>query len=251
MLEILETLNLPSNINWQDALDILIITLLTYNALIMIKGTRALAILIGFGLLLLLYIVSIYLELYSVMWLLEHIVGSLFLVLVIVFQKDIRQGLGEMGARYFWRRNRLDETMVEEIVNTCVELARLRLGVLIIIERAVPLGDMIRQEGVTLNATISKKLLHTIFLPPAPLHDGAVIISKGKVAAASCILPLAVVQGRNFGTRHRAAIGITEETDALAIVVSEERGEISIALKGVLTPMVTAAKLKEVIDNVL
>ncbi len=251
MLELWNMLELPPGVNWRDGLDIGIITVLIYNALCIIKGTRGLASLLGLVILLVLYAISIEVELYSLRWMLEHIVGSLFLVVVILFQKDIRQGLGEMGARYFWKRSTLHHTAIEEIIQACTEMARLRIGALIIIERSLPLQDMMRQEGTPINAEISRKLLLSIFLHGSPLHDGAVIISKGKLAAASCILPLAVVQGKNFGTRHRAALGITEESDAIAIVVSEERGEISVAVKGEITPRIQANKLHEVIGNAL
>ncbi len=251
MFETGNMLELLSSINWRDGLDIGIITVLIYNAFHIIKGTRGLASLLGLVILLVLYAISIELELYSLRWMLEHIVGSLFLVVVILFQKDIRQGLGEMGARYFWKRSTLHQTAIEEIIQACTEMARLRIGALIIIERALPLQDMMRQEGTALNADISRKLLLSIFLHSSPLHDGAVIISKGRLAAASCILPLAVVQGKNFGTRHRAALGITEESDAIAIVVSEERGEISVAIKGEITHRIQANKLHEVIGNAL
>ncbi len=251
MLEMFSSMEIPTGLSWRDALDVTIITILSYKAILMIKGTRALAALLGLGILLFLYFISIRLELYALRWLLEHIVGSLFLVIVILFQKDIRHGLGELGARYFWKRTSLNKSAVEEIVQACAEMARLRIGALIIIQRSVPLEDMVRQEGTALDAAISKKLLLSIFLHPSPLHDGAVIISKGRIAAASCILPLAVAKGRNFGTRHRAALGITEETDALAIVVSEERGEISVVMQGKMTSHVHNTKLKEVITNAL
>ncbi len=251
MFELWNTLDIPPGVNWRDALDIGIITILIYNAINIIKGTRGLASLMGLVILLVLYAISYNLELYSLRWMLEHIVGSLFLVVVILFQKDIRQGLGEMGARYFWKRSNLHQTTLEEITQACVEMARLRIGALIIIERNMPLQELMRQEGTTIDAEISRKLLLSIFLHSSPLHDGAIIISKGRLAAASCILPLAVVQGKNFGTRHRAALGITEESDALAIVVSEERGEVSVALKGEMLPHVQAHKLREVISNAL
>ncbi len=251
MLDFSPLLTLPPGVNWRDALDIGIITVLIYNAINIIKGTRGLAALMGLFILLILYVVSLQLELYSLRWMLEHIVGSLFLVVIILFQKDIRQGLGEMGARYFWKRSPLAHTAIEDIVQACTEMARLRIGALIIIERSLPLQELMRQEGTTLDAEISHKLLLSLFLHSSPLHDGAVIISKGRLAAASCILPLAVVQGKNFGTRHRAALGITEESDALAIVVSEERGEISVAMKGTMQPHIHANKLREVISNAL
>ncbi len=251
MFEILNTFEIPRNINWRDILDITIISFIIYKCIMMIKGTRALAALLGLGLLIVLYFVSIKLELYSVQWFLEYIVGSLFIVLIILFQKDIRQALGEMGARYFWGKATLHHNTVEEVVLACTEMARLRLGALIIIQRSLPLEDMVRQEGTAIDAHISKKLLIAIFLHPSPLHDGAVIIINGRLSAASCILPLAVVKDKNFGTRHRAALGITEETDALAIVVSEERGEISVALKGKITSNITPAKLREFISDAL
>ncbi len=251
MFDFSTLMTIPHGVNWRDGLDIAIITLLIYNAINIIKGTRGLAAFMGLVILLFIYMISLQLELYSLRWLLEHIVGSLFLVVVILFQKDIRQGLGEMGARYFWKRSPLAHTAIEDIVLACTEMARLRIGALIIIERSLPLQELMRQEGTTLDAEISRKLLLSIFLHSSPLHDGAVIISKGRLAAASCILPLAVVQGKNFGTRHRAALGITEESDALAIVVSEERGEISIAMKGTIQSHIQATKLREVISNAL
>ncbi len=251
MFELLHSFNIPRDIDWRDILDISIITLIIYRGIIMIKGTRALATLLGLGLLIILYFVSIKLELYSVQWFLEYIVGSLFIVMIILFQKDIRQALGEMGARYFWGKSTLNNSVIEELVLACTEMARLKIGALIIIQRSLPLEDMVRQEGTALDAQISKKLLLSIFLHTSPLHDGAVIIINGRLSAASCILPLAVVKDKNFGTRHRAALGITEETDALAIVISEERGEISVALKGHITSKLSSDTLREFISDAL
>ncbi len=251
MFDFLSFLDIPARLTWRDYLDISILALLIYKALLMVKGTRALATLLGLGLLLILYYVSIQLQLYTVRWFLEHIVGSLFLVLIILFQKDLRQGLGELGARYFWGKSTLTKNIVEEIVQACAEMAQRNTGALIILQRSMPLEDMVRQEGVRMDAEISSKLLHNIFYHGAPLHDGAVIISKGRLSAASCILPLAIARNKNFGTRHRAALGITEETDAIAIVVSEERGEISVALKGELLRNLSAQKLREVISDAL
>lgn len=130
-------------------------------------------------------------------------------------------------------------------------MARLRVGALIVVERSMRLGDMIKREGVRLDALLSRQLLMNIFYPKAPLHDGAVVISSGRIMAAGCILPLAVARGQNFGTRHRAALGITNESDAVAIVVSEERGEISVAVKGELVRSLDAARLKQVLNEVL
>ena len=238
-------------LDWRDALDITLVTLLLYQIIQMVKGTRAVAAMLGLGVLMLVYFFSRMVGLYTLTWLLQHIFSSLFLVIVVIFQRDIRQALGEIGARYFRGRGKLRGNTLDELVSACVEMGRLRIGALIVIERGIPLGDMMQREGERLDARLSRKLLMNIFYPKAPLHDGAVIISKGNITAAACILPLAVVQGQNFGTRHRAALGITEESDALAVVVSEERGEISVASKGQLIRSLDAQKLKQVLSDAL
>lgn len=238
-------------IDWRDVLDIALVTLLLYQIIQLVKGTRVLAAMLGLGLLMLLYFFSRMVGLYTLSWLLQHIFGSLFLVVVVIFQRDIRQALGDIGARYFWKSGSLRHDAMEELVTACVEMARLHIGALIVLERAMPLGDMIQSEGVRLDARLSRKLLMNIFYPKAPLHDGAVVISKGKITAAACILPLAVAKGQNFGTRHRAALGITEESDAVAVVVSEERGEISVASKGHLKRNLDAVRLRQVLDEAL
>lgn len=236
---------------WRDWLDIALVTVLVYQLIHVLKGTRALATLLGLGLLMLLYFLSREVGLYTLTWLLQHVFGSIFLVVVVIFQRDIRQALGDVGARYFWRRGTLRHDALEEIVAACTEMSRLHIGALIILERAMPLGDTVQRDGVRLEARISRRLLMNLFYPKTPLHDGAVIISKNKISAAACILPLAVAHGQNFGTRHRAALGITEESDAVAVVVSEERGEISVAIKGAFTRNLDAAKLKQVIHHAL
>ncbi len=239
------------SLDWRDPVDILIITVLLYKVIKMFRGTRALTAALGLGILMLLFFFSYKAGLYTTTWILQNVMNSLFLVVVILFQKDIRQILGEVGARYFGRHSSLEKDTLDELVSACVDMARLRIGALIIIERTLPLGDMIRQEGIGVDAKISRKLLTSIFFPNSPLHDGAIIISKGKISAAGCILPLAIIPGQNFGTRHRAALGITEESDALAIVISEERGEIRVASKGEFTPALNGTKLTQVISHAL
>ncbi len=237
--------------DWRDALDILFITILLYKSIQMLKGTQGLAVLLGLGLIMLLYVISINLGLYSTTWLLQNIVGSLFLVIIVLFQKDIRQGLGDMGARYFWRRSALRQGTLDELVSACVEMAQLNIGALIILERNVPLIDASMRDGISVDARLSRKLLISIFFPNTPLHDGAVIVSKGRILAASCILPLALVHDQNYGTRHRAGIGISQESDAIAIIVSEERGEIAVARNGALYSGLDALELRQVISDAL
>lgn len=240
-----------SSFDWRDILDIGLVSILLYQVFQLVRGSRALAVLTGLGALAGLYVLGKELGLYTVTWLMQYIFTSIVILIVVIFQADIRQALGEMGARRLFKRKPLKQSGVEAVVNACVEMARLRIGALIVIERAMRLGDLIQREGVRLDAILSTRLLMNIFYPKAPLHDGAVIISSGRIMAAACILPLAVAKGQNFGTRHRAAIGITRESDAVAIAVSEERGEISVAMKGELARSLDAGRLRQVLNEVL
>ena len=237
--------------DWRDAMDIAVVSVLLYQVIQMLRSSRALAVLTGLGLLTVLYFVSNILGLYTLTWLLQHIFSSLFILIVVIFQSDIRQALGEMGASRLFRKRGLQQDAVEEVVAACVEMARLCVGALIVVERSMRLGDMIEREGVRVDAQLSRRLLMNIFYPKAPLHDGAVILSHGRITAAACILPLAVAKGQSFGTRHRAALGITRESDAVAIVVSEERGEISLAMKGELVRALDAARLRQVLNEIV
>ena len=241
--------NIP--IEWRDLLDIGVVSVLLYQLIQLVRGSRALAVLTGLGVLTLLFFFAKAMGLYTLNWLLQHIFSSLFIRIVVIFQSDIRQALGEMGTRRLFRRKQLLKGGVEEVVMACVEMARLRVGALIVVERSMRLGDMIKREGVRVDAQLSRQLLMNIFYPKAPLHDGAVVISNGRLMAAACILPLAEAKGQSFGTRHRAALGVTLETDAVTVVVSEERGEISVAMKGELMRALDAARLREVLNEVL
>jgi uncharacterized protein (TIGR00159 family) len=240
------------SLDWHDVVDIVLVTVLLYGIIARIKGTRAVAVVLGLLVLTLLYLGAGLLGLYTSTWLLQSFFASLFLVIVILFQQDIRMALSAIGTRRFWgRRKVISEALLDELVDASMELARGRVGALIVLERFVPLRDMVEREGVRLDARLSQELLRTIFAVNTPLHDGAVVIAKGMITAAACILPLAMVRRQSFGTRHRAALGITEESDAVAIVVSEERGEVSVAIKGKLTKNLDAVKLKRVLSYVL
>ena len=235
----------------RDALDILLVAVLLYQVIQLLRGSRALTVLTGLGLLTLLYFISRSMALYTLTWLLQHVFSSLFLLIVVIFQSDIRQALGEIGTNNLFRKRALQHSAVEEVVMACVEMARLRVGALIVIERGTRLDDMIKREGVRVDALLSRQLLMNIFYPKAPLHDGAVLISKGRITAAACILPLAEAKGQSFGTRHRAALGMTQECDAVVVVVSEERGEISVAIKGELVRSLDATRLRQVLNDIL
>lgn len=237
--------------DWRDAADILVVTVLLFQVIQMLRDSRALTVLSGLGLLTLLYAIANFLGLYTLTWLLQHIFSSLFILIVVIFQADIRRGLGEMGThRLFRRKNALPQDL-EAVAEACVEMARLRVGALIVFERGMHLNDIVRREGVRVDARISRQLLMNIFYPKAPLHDGAVVIGRGKIAAAACILPLAEAKGQNFGTRHRAALGLASESDAAVVVVSEERGEISVAFKGKLIRALDGQRLRQVLHEIL
>jgi len=239
--------------SWRELLDVALVTFIFYRGLVLIHGTRAVSVLHGFLLILILYYISGEFGLNTLHWLLTNFLGSVFLVIIILFQADIRKALSSVGAGGFFRTKRR-EAMAEAVLDECIlavfQMARTRTGALIVFERRVPLGDY-TQRGIELSARMSNELLRTIFFPDTPLHDGAVIVQGESVAAAGCILPLiaGVPLDAALGTRHRAALGITEETDALAVVVSEERGVVSVAEGGKLIAPVDEMTLKNMLWN--
>ncbi len=240
------------SIGWRDMLDVALVTLLFYRIILMVKGTRAVASIYGLLLVLVVYFVAEEVGLYTLHWLLGNFLGSIFLVIIILFNRDIRRALTEMGARGFWRKQVVEDDLLNEVVGAVLSLAQRRVGALIVLERNVPLGDTV-ERGVPLDAKVTKELLISVFQTSTPLHDGAVVLRGGRLSAAGCILPLAVApQDRpEYGTRHRAAMGITEETDAVAIVVSEERGAVTVSIGGRLTTALDATRLKRVLRNAL
>lgn len=244
-------MNLLDMLTWRDLLDISLVTFLLYQVFLLIRGTRALSALAGLVVLLLIYLVAQYLELYTLGWILENLFGSLFLVIVILFHEDIRKALSAMGTHSFWRKKRYaSNTFLEDLVWVCTYFASRRIGALIVLENRMLLGDMMKG-GVKIDAEFSRELMLTIFYPMTALHDGATIIRRGRIAAAGCILPLAHMDRQSFGTRHRAALGLTEVSDATVLVVSEERGEISVASRGHLAVMADAEQFKETLNNVI
>ncbi|GFM35895.1 diadenylate cyclase CdaA [Desulfovibrio psychrotolerans] len=240
------------SVGWRDMVDVALVTLLFYRIILMVKGTRAVASIYGLLLVLVVYFVAEEVGLYTLHWLLGNFLGSIFLVIIILFNRDIRRALTEMGARGFWRKQVVEDDLLNEVVGAVLSLAQRRVGALIVLERNVPLGDTV-ERGVPLDAKVTKELLISVFQTSTPLHDGAVVLRGGRLSAAGCILPLAVApQDRpEYGTRHRAAMGITEETDAVAIVVSEERGAVTVSIAGRLTTALDATRLKRVLRNAL
>ena len=232
MLEILKFLR------WQDILDILVVSFIIHQLILIIKGTRSVQMILGLLVLSAVYFMSIALDMAALQWLLKTFLSSLLLIVVIVFQHDIRMALTQVGKSPFQKNMDMAEKELDEIVRAVFYLSKRRIGALIVLEREIGLRDFV-ESGSDLDASLSKELLISIFMPVSPLHDGGVIIHKGRIQTAGCILPLTKNPyiNKRFGTRHRAAIGLSEETDAVVIVVSEETQEVSLVQHGAMTLM--------------
>lgn len=223
-------------VSWWDLLDIAVVSILIYEFLKLIRGTRAVQMAVGSLLLVGLFYVSRLAPLQTLNWMIRNMLVYVAFAAIVIFQSDIRRALAHFGQapffRYFSRQEAVDET-IEEIVVAATMLSAQKIGAIIAIERDIGLRNYI-ESGIPLDAEMTYDLLVTIFQPGSPLHDGAVIIQENRIAAAACFLPLTVNPrvSRELGTRHRAAIGLTEENDAVAVVVSEERGQIALALEG-------------------
>jgi len=221
---------------WGDVFDIAIVAFLIYELLLLIRGTRAAQMALGGGFFIVLFFVARVFQLETVDWLIRNVAGYVVFAIIVLFQHDIRRALAHFGRAQFFRyfdRGTQSQGTIEEIVEAAASLALRRVGALIVIERQTGLRNYI-EGGIPLDATVTFDLLATIFQPGSPLHDGAAIVQGNRVAAAACFLPLSVNPriDHSLGTRHRAALGLTEENDAVAVVVSEETGKISIVVDG-------------------
>ena len=235
MMWLADLLRRPT-IAWWDLLDIAIVAFLIYELLLLIRGTRAAQMALTGGFMIGLFFLSRWLELETVNWVIRNLAAYVAFAIIVLFQTDIRRAMAHFGRapffRYFGRAQSTDET-IEDLVATAASLASRRTGAIIVIERQIGLRNYI-EGGIPLDALVTYDLMASIFQPGSPLHDGAAIIQADRVAAAACFLPLSVNPrlSRELGTRHRAALGLTEENDAVAIVVSEETGRISLVLGG-------------------
>jgi uncharacterized protein (TIGR00159 family) len=193
------------------------------------------------------YLASQTLELYTLNWVLDNFLSSVLLVTVILFQNDIRRALTEVGrgSLFGLRERAAYEHVLEEVVKAATFLAQRRIGALIVLKRAVGLNEYV-ERGIAIDGRVSKELLCSVFSPPSPVHDGAVIIQNGRLVAAGCFLPLTSNPNisQNLGTRHRAAIGLTEETDAAVVVVSEEEGAVALVREGKISSHLDADALR-------
>ena len=223
-------------IGWLDVIDIAIVAFLIYEGLKLIRRTQAAQMVFGVLLVVGLYYASEVAPLTTVNWLIRDMFGYIVFAAIVLFQADIRRGLSNLGRapffRYLARPTTTDET-IEEVVVAATMLASRRIGAIIAIERQTGLRNYI-ESGIPLDSTVTYDLLLSIFQPESPLHDGAVVIQENRVAAAACFLPLTVNPrlSKELGSRHRAALGLTEESDAVGLVVSEESGRVSLALDG-------------------
>ena len=237
-----------------DLIDVVIVGFLFYRVLLLMKGTRSVQIVIGLFLLFLVSFFAFWFQLEGMKWLIKNIATVGILVLVIVFQPEIRGALAQIGHnklfRMFFKYEK--EKTLDELVKTANRLSQLRYGGLLVIERDIGLKNFI-ETGKSLNVEVSADLLVTIFTPYTPLHDGAAIVQGDFVVAVACTLPLTQnpLYSKLFGMRHKAAVGVTEESDAIVIVVSEETGKISVAFKGVLHKDIDKTILKETLTKMV
>ncbi|MFQ5416862.1 MAG: diadenylate cyclase CdaA [Myxococcota bacterium] len=237
----------------RDTVDILLVTFGIYWLLLLIRGTRAVQILVGLIALFAASVASEVFQLVTLRLILEYFLSSAVLIFIVIFQNDIRRALAQVGRGFFRPASAREESQrVEEVVRGVQALAEKRTGALVVMERETALEDQI-EAGTKIDAELTKELLISIFQARSPLHDGAVLIRDARIAAAGCILPLTLRNDlpEGVGTRHRAAVGITEETDALVIVVSEETGGISVVMSGDMLSDLTPSRLRNLLRTVL
>lgn len=237
-------------LTWRDAVDVLVVAFIVYSLLRLIRGTRAVQMVLGLVAVVLIYEFAVLARLVAVRTVLQALLFYLPFAIIVIFSPELRRALAAFGRTPFlsWFSGYHAEETISDIVLAATTLSARRVGALIVLERREGLKNYI-ENGVPIDSTLSYDLLVTIFAPGTPLHDGAVIVSGERVAAAACFLPLSLKEAssKRIGTRHRAALGITEETDALAVVVSEERGSIALARDGQLLEDLEGKALRDLL----
>jgi diadenylate cyclase len=237
-----------------DWVDIGVLAVVIYRVLILMRGTRAIQSLLGLGLVVVLYLVSMWLDLSALHWVLDQAVVYVVLALLILFQDDIRRALARAGGTFFGRRTvgPNDAVVMEDVIRALFALAHRKIGALIVLERNGSLASY--AEGAhPLDAVVSTELLQSVFHPSSPLHDGAVIIADNRLLAAGVFLPISLSKdlSRTWGTRHRAAIGLSEETDGICLVASEERGTVAVVVDGRIIPVADANDMRQILAETL
>jgi len=242
------------NVRWQDILDIIVVAFIIYRIFVVIKGTRAIQLLLGLVIVMFAFAIAKRLELFTLSWIFNSFIGSIVFVVIVIFQDDLRRLLLALGRSPFFRKiSYVKETLfLDELMNACLVMKKRTMGALIVIEREVGLEEFM-EAGVRFDAEVNAELVVSIFQFASPLHDGAMIIREGRIVSAGCVLPLTTADeiDKSLGTRHRAAIGSTEGTDAASIVVSEERGVISYAQHGQIHGNISTDELRRVLKEVL
>jgi diadenylate cyclase len=234
-----------------DVVDILIVTYVVYRALLVLRGTRAMQMGTGLGVIFLVYVIAKWAGFVTLYNLLSTLLSSVILIVVVVFQNDIRRGLMRVGARAFFSgiSRQQESRVIDEVVAAATELARHRVGALICFEQDANLDEFVVGQGTAIDSAVQRELLVSLFIPESlnKLHDGAVVIRNLRVAKAGVFFPMPdqKVVDKSLGSRHRAALGITEETDAVVVVVSEERGTISFCFNGNIVPNLDGQSLKQ------
>lgn len=241
-----------------DILEIIIISFLVYHILLWIKQTRAWALLKGLIVILVFLFIAVLLNMTTILWIAQNVFSIAMIALVVMLQPELRKALEELGRKNFFSSmlvdkkdiNKLSSRTINEIVKACVEMAKVRTGALIVVEKMQSLADYERT-GIEVDGLVSSQLLINIFEKNTPLHDGAVIIHENRVTSATCYLPLSdnMALSKELGTRHRAGIGISEVTDSVTVIVSEETGKISVAHEGELETNLDADRLRECLTN--
>lgn len=245
------------DMDFASVVEILIISFLIYHILIWIKNTRAWSLLRGLLMILAFWVIALYFHMTTILWLGQNVLGFAVTAIIVILQPELRKALEELGNKeilsgilpsFGTKRTEVafNEKVINEITKACVEMGKARTGALIVIECKQPLGDFERT-GIEVDGLVTSQLLINIFEHNTPLHDGAVIVRGNRVTSATCYLPLSdnLNLDKNLGTRHRAGLGISEVTDAVTIIVSEETGKISVAYKGGLERNLDGEKLKE------
>ena len=251
----LNSIHMP-NLRWTDIVEILILAFLIYHILLWIKNTRAWSLLKGFAVVIVFVGIAALFNMSTILWIVQHVTGIAVTAVVILLQPELRSAMEELGQTNILSslfnldytrtpEGRFSDKTITEIVRACMQMSRVRTGALIVIEQTSPLQEYART-GIDMDALVTSQLLINIFEKNTPLHDGAVIIRNNRVVSATCYLPLSENRmDKNLGTRHRAGVGISEVTDSLTIIVSEESGEISLAYRGALTRNVSEDYLRE------
>lgn len=256
--EIISQLRIP-DVRWTDLVEVLIIAYLAYHILLWVKNTRAWQLMKGIAVVLVIALAAAFFNMTTILWIFQNFAGIAVTALVIILQPELRNAMEELGRRNFLssilrmdpgktEEGRFSDRTINELVRACIEMGRVRTGALIVIEQTTPLTEWVRS-GIEIDGIVSSQLLINIFEKNTPLHDGAVIVRGNRVVSATSYLPLSSSRlDKNLGTRHRAGVGISEETDALTLIVSEETGHLSYSYKGKLWADVTPEQLREALQ---